>query len=333
LRNARSRSLAKLAEAREALKDFDSEDTSIIVSGSLARDEYTDDSDFDWSLLIDGVCDPGHHRVVREIRSRVAKLTNKPPGPERTFGDMVFSHDLVHHIGGEDDTNRNTTQRLLLVLESRVVGRTEAHARVRRNVLNRYLLEDRGFWREQSRFRVPRFLQNDLARYWRTVAVDFSYKRRNRGGEGWAIRNLKLRMSRKLVYVAGLLACYRCHMDSNPERRGKFFEEPNSKQQVISRLEQVFNMTPLENIAEALLRFPHLYGPARQIFDSYDGFVGVLSDSDKRRHLELLAEDGDSDELYQSARALSHTFRDGLLEFFFDPESEMEILTKNFGVF
>ena len=44
-------------------------------------------------------------------------------------------------------------------------------------------------------------------------------------------------------------------------------------------------------------------------------------------------EDADSDEIYQSARRLSHTFRDGLLEFFFDPESGMETLTKNYGVF
>lgn len=332
LREARSR--AKLNEARRALKGLDSEDTSIIVSGSLARDEYTDGSDFDWSLLIDGPCDPGHHKLVREIRAIVGNLTKKPPGAERTFGDMAFSHDLVHQIGGEDDTNRNTTRRLLLVLESRVVGRKEAHDRVRRSILNRYLLEDRGFWRKHSQFRVPRFLQNDFARYWRTMTVDFAYKLRNRAGEGWAIRNIKLRMSRKLVYAAGLLACYRCHIDLSPEQRDKLFGDANGKQEVISHLETVSGMTPLESVAEIFLRYPHLHGSAMKIFDSYDGFVGILSDGDKREHLEKLAEeDGVSDELYQTARALSHTFRDGLLEFFFDAQSEMETLTKNYGVF
>jgi len=36
---------------------LDSEDTSIVVSGSLARDEYTAGSDIDWTLLVDGSVD------------------------------------------------------------------------------------------------------------------------------------------------------------------------------------------------------------------------------------------------------------------------------------
>src|SRR5688572_14420087 len=63
---------------------------------------------------------------------------------------MIFSHDLIHQIGGEDDTNRNTTRRLLLLLESAPVGREDAYHRVFRNILNRYLLEDRGFWKVRN---------------------------------------------------------------------------------------------------------------------------------------------------------------------------------------
>ena len=85
---------------------------------------------------------------------------------------------LIHEIGGEDDNNRNTTRRLLLLLESRAIGREDAYKRVVRSILERYLLEDRGFWRG-TQYRVPRFLQNDFARYWRTLAVDFAYKLRN----------------------------------------------------------------------------------------------------------------------------------------------------------
>ncbi|HEX3683705.1 MAG TPA: hypothetical protein VHU83_14310 [Bryobacteraceae bacterium] len=166
------------------------------------------------------------------------------------------------------------------------------------------------------------------------MAVDFAYKLRDRAGEGWAIRNVKLRMSRKLVYVAGLLVCYRCHIDAWAEQRGKLFEDANAKQEVISRLQKVFSMTPLENVAEILLRYGHLRQSAIKIFDSYNEFVGILSDENKRLHLEKLAEQGgDSDELYRSARTLSHVFREGLLELFFDPNSEMDTLTKNYGVF
>src|ERR1700722_18443886 len=333
LRRAGDLAATKRQELRNALAHLDSDDTSIVVSGSLARDEFTEGSDVDWTLLIDGQSDPGHYALAQKIKEVIDSVAAKTVGQEGTFGAMVFSHDLVHQIGGEDDTNRNTTRRLLLLLESQVVGREGAYTRVVRDVLNRYLLEDRGFWRG-SGHRVPRFLQNDFARYWRTLAVDFAYKLRARSGKGWAIRNTKLRMSRKLIYVSGLLACFRCHLDYSAAERTKIFGDPNCRHEVIDHLETIFRLTPLEVIASVLMRYPHLDGCATKILSSYDEFIGMLSDAKAREHLENLREaDADEDKIYQRARSLSHTFRDGLLDFFFDPKSEMEELTKNYGVF
>jgi predicted nucleotidyltransferase len=333
LRQARTLAIQKRAELQSALVGLDSEDTSIVVSGSLARDEFTNGSDIDWTLLIDGLADPKHHDLVREVDVLIKPFAAKGPGKEGTFGSMVFSHDLIHEIGGEDDTNRNTTRRLLLLLESRVVGREDAYQRVVRNILNRYLLEDRGLWRG-SGHRIPRFLQNDFARYWRTMAVDFAYKLRKRSGEGWAIRNIKLRMSRKLIYVSGLLACYRCHLDFDDKERAALFNDPDRRKEVIDHLERVFSQTPLEIIAGVLLRYPHLEDAARMIINSYNDYLGILSDEGKRQHLETLKEvDAAKDEIYQEARRLTHTFRDGLLAFFFDSESGLDTLTKTYGVF
>jgi predicted nucleotidyltransferase len=116
MRSAKMRAQCKRAELQEALVGLDSEDTSIVVSGSLARDEFTEGSDIDWTLLIDGLADPKHHDLFRNIRTIVNSDAAKKPGVEGTFGAMVFSHDLIHQIGGEDDTNQNTTRRLLLCL-------------------------------------------------------------------------------------------------------------------------------------------------------------------------------------------------------------------------
>jgi len=260
-------------------------------------------------------------------------LASKPTGPEGNFGKMVFSHGLIHEIGGEDDTNRNTTRRLLLLLESRAVGREDAYVRVVRGILDRYLLEDRGLWKG-SGHRVPRFLQNDFARYWRTMTVDFAYKLRTRAGRGWAIRNIKLRMSRKLLYISGLLACYRCHLDYNDAERHAVYGDPGMKSEVIERLQLIFRKTPLEIVAGVLLRYPHLDDSARKILGSYDEFIGILADDRQRTRLDELQEhEVESDEIFQRARRLSHCFRDGLLEFFFDGQSDMSDLTKNYGVF
>lgn len=333
LRKAREVSAAKRQEIARLAVGLDSEDTSIVVSGSLARDEFTNGSDIDWSLLIDGSADPKHYDLLRKIGSVIDTLAAKSPGPEGTFGKMVFSHGLIHEIGGEDDTNLNTTRRLLLLLESRAVGRDVAHNKVVRGILDRYLLEDRGFWRG-SGHRVPRFLQNDFARYWRTMTVDFAYKLRNRGGKEWAIRNIKLRMSRKLLYISGLLACYRCHLDYDEIERARVYGDPGMRFEVIKRLQSIFRATPLEIVSGVLLRYPHLDASATKVLGAYDGFVGILSDSQQRKRLEDLKEDeADDDETYQKARSLSHDFRDGLLEVFFDEKSGMCNLTRNYGVF
>jgi len=333
LREAKRLALEKQAQLREALVEFQSEDASIVVFGSLSREEFTEHSDLDWTLLIDGAADPQHVPLARKIKAAIKPIQGKEPGREGTFGTMAFSHELVHQIGGQNDTNKNTTLRLLLLLESCCVSRDEAYRRVIRNVLIRYLFEDRGLW-SQSKHRVPRFLQNDFARYWRTIAVDFAFKQRDRGGEGWAIRNMKLRISRKLIYVSGLLGCFRCHLDFTPANWAALSTSKDREQLLVDYLGKVFEATPLEILSEMLLRFPHLAPASRVILDAYDGFVGVLADGDKRERLEQLTEDeANSDEVYQTTRRLSHAFRDGLLGLFFDQESGLDDLTKNYGVF
>lgn len=334
IRKAREFARRKRDELRTALTGFDSEDTSVVVFGSLARDEFTEGSDIDWTLLIDGSADPKHLELVHAVDQVIAKAAAKPPGREGTFGKMVFSHDLIHQIGGEDDTNRNTTQRILLLLESAVVGRKDAHDRVINGILQRYLSEDEAFIQRRSRHHVPRFLLNDFGRYWRTMAVDFAYKRRTRFGYGAALRNIKLRMSRKLIYISGMLTCFSCELRLPDVTGLRPPDLPPADAVCIDCLRRFLRQTPLEILAGTLLKLGNDDDLATSLFGSYDEFLDILSDARLRKHLdELDPRTQYEDETFLKARKLTHQFRDALLELFFERDKKLSSLTKVYGVF
>jgi hypothetical protein len=189
---ARERTERKLEERRRALGDVErDEDLAVVLMGSWGRLEVTGGSDNDFMCLVDG-----HPRT--EIRLSVTQAWEKMgshgkrPGNEDIFGVPAFSSDL-RTIGLEDDGNKNLTRRMLLLLESRWALGEEVFRKVKREVLGDYLRD------LDKDYHPPRFLLNDIFRYWRTIAVDFERKHRDRDGEEWGLRNAKLRTSRPML--------------------------------------------------------------------------------------------------------------------------------------
>jgi predicted nucleotidyltransferase len=334
IRDARGRALVLRQRLHDAAAALVPEDTSVVVFGSLARNELTSGSDIDWTLLVDGLANPRHYEDSMAIDDRVRELGHRGPGREGTFGGLAFSHDLIHRIGGNDDTNRNTTQRILLLLESAAIGPADAYERTIRNVLKRYVIEDYGWLHRSGPFNVPRFLQNDIARYWRTVAVDFAYKRRQRRGDGWAIRTVKLRLSRKMTFVAGLLACFSCATDPSlqidEDAHGAASTHP-----VIEHLSAYLRKTPLEILAATVLGHEPLRPAGAELFGSYNDFLALLDDPAQREHLQgLPPQDASSDAVYQDARGISHRFQGAVDRIFLEENgTEFPRLTRAYGVF
>lgn len=333
IRGARAKAEEERTKIGQLVTPFLNEDLSFVVFGSIARGESTTGSDLDWALLIDGQTSPAHLDSVLEIRSRIEREGFKQPGPEGVFGDLMFSHDLVHYIGGEDDDNANTTRRLLLLLESTPIGRRDAYDRTVLAVLNRYVLEDAGLQRASGKKRVPRFLQNDIARYWRTMAVDFAYKRRTRGGQGWALRTAKLRLSRKLIYASGLTMCFSCALEASIEQGGTP-SQATPPQRIVEYLSGYVGVPPLDIMAHFLLRFPKLNDSATTLFTSYDRFLALLNDEAKRQHLAgMTSPPVADDEIYREVRDVSTSFQRALTEIFMEREPDLTELTKLYGVF
>jgi hypothetical protein len=319
-------------------------DTSLITFGSLARDERTQGSDCDWTLLVDGLADGGHHESAAKIvRVLDEKKIAKPPGPTGVFGTLAYSHELVHQIGGEEDTNRNTTRRILLLLESTAIPGTNSvlvRERVIRQIIKRYLEQEPDLLLPNGKRRIPRFLLNDIVRYWRTMAVDYARKVRDRQADGWALRNIKLRLSRKLTFVSGMLTCFDCVLcPQSGESEDDLFKKTETR--LLSVQEHILKYvesTPIEILAKAV----GIYSPddetrkqlACQLFDAYDSFLGVLDDPGKREALETLPPNADEkDQGFQDARRVGKDFQTGLTQLFFHTNADLTATTQEFGVF
>ncbi len=325
---------------REKLRHFTSEDVDIVVFGSLARREWTSGSDVDWTMLIDGQANSEHRIAAREIERKLPETEYagrplKGPGREGTFGNMAFSHEIVHHIGGQADTNRNTTQRILLLLEATALreptGDSGPFERIVRQVLNRYLINDSAFHSHaDDESRIPRFLLNDIVRYWRTMCVDFAYKDWEQAGEKWALRNIKLRTSRKLLFVAGLLTVFSCFHNAALRRDDKNADYLLTLQR---HLLNFVHSTPL-NIVVWTLRSIGLDTQCAELLDAYEEFLAFMHDKQIRDHLAgLSAKSVYEDEQFLKCRANSHRLQDILKRVCFHEASPLRDFTFEYGVF
>lgn len=308
-------------------------DCAVVVFGSLARNEVTAGSDVDWTLLVDGQADPQHTAIVHEIRRCIDRLNKKAPGPTAVFGGQTISHDLIHQIGGEADSNRNTTRRILLLLESRaLVDFADVRERVMRHILRRYVEEDRAYHEDGRKFFLPWFLLNDVVRYWRTMAVDYAAKKRDRWNDGWALRNFKLRLSRKLIFTAGLAMCLSCQLRPSPALVSA--ETSDEVRRLLAELLMTFcNRTPLEVLAN----FAGAFGAdavAGEVFDAYDKFLAILRDDNERAKLAKMdVEDAVGDPFFRKAQEIGAAFQAGLSKLFFATDAELTKATQRYGVF
>jgi predicted nucleotidyltransferase len=315
---------------------YTSEDTSLVVFGSLARGEWTSASDLDWTYLIDGQANSDHFEIAQRMRRVFEDNKDKFEGPGQTgtFGNMAFSHDVIHQIGGQNDSNKNTTQRILLLLESTTIGKnTQAYERIIRGVINRYLEEDNHLLVEdKTRYRVPRFLLNDIVRFWRTMAVDFASKQRDRAGEGWGLRNAKLRMSRKLIFASGLLVCFGCNLNSELQKKISG-DVSDIKLDLVNYIRDQIKLTPLEVLANALEQYSIAKSLGDELFGAYAEFLKILGDKGARNELEnLRAAQSRTDPTFKRVRRVSEAFERALDLLFFE-NPKLAPLTRKYGVF
>lgn len=275
-------------------------DVAVVLMGSWGRRELTPSSDDDFMVLVRGPERPEPRPTVDAVRRAFADdpAGYGDPGREGIFGEVAYSADLVGNIGLDADSNTNLTRRMLLMLESIAACNDRVLDDARRDVIDAYLRDAR------KDHRPPRFLLNDLVRYWRTIGVDFVAKVRRRAGEGWGVRNAKLRTSRKLLFASGLLPVLRCH------------ELPLAD--VPAFLGAQFALPPTDRVADAFLRYGAVAEGA-EVLAAYDRFLALIGDPEVRAQLRAI--DGraaaDASPAFREVTALARAIDRGLIALLF----------------
>jgi hypothetical protein len=307
LARARRSTSEGLADRRARLGALSHQpDVAVVLMGSWGRFELTSGSDDDFMILVRG---PEREQVAPSIE-QVGTVLDKAPGDQGIFGKPVYSDQIIQKIGLERDNNSNLSQRMLLLLESVYATGAAVHGSVREQLIDRYL--------DQSvkDFRPPRFLLNDVIRYWRTICVDFAGKERE-GPEKWGIRNAKLRTSRKVLFAGGLLPVFEC---ARLEAR-----------QMAPFLRSQLDMAPTDRIAQAFLNH-QAPDPGGRALGAYDDFLGLLDEEDFRAELESVTrESSKSSAAFSEAARLGSELERGLSALLF--ETSLYPLVREYGIF
>jgi hypothetical protein len=337
LADAAKRTTERRAVASSAITAFldqeigESRDLSteplIAAFGSMARQEMAPGSDFDYLVILNRLeTDPGRILAYREAATKaLTAIGVPPPGSSGLFGVAVSGTEFVNTIGLETDTNLHLSRRILLLEESVPLNAADSWSRLVEAIAARYLHE-----KGERRPRVPRFLLNDVVRYWRTITVDYQAKRwQEIEGKKFGLRYVKLITARKLTFAAMIAALFSPVLEAEaatPESLRDRFTQPS--------LARLASLAPHigDDTREAL----------RRLLVAADEVVGLMADRNFRDAVEPISspQEAPQESEMGRARAVAERIQKALEELFLsdeplvsDSSSSLAALTRRYLMF
>lgn len=288
LGDARDASDRQLKTMRQAADEIIGDDPDIIVgvNGSIARREMTSGSDVDiFFLTLSG--DKNKAADLQEqYRYKLRSIGIKMPAAGGVFESPLPAYDLASKIGGEDDTNTYITIRMLYLLEGEWIHNQECFDNLRRDLVSHYVPDN------LDDHKLCRYFLSDVIRYWRTICVDFEFKTAE-ASKPRAIRLIKLRLSRMMLYFGGVAAVSETSNKDAAEKR-----------RVLLRL---LAMPPIDRLIDVFGR-DELDGA----LSAYATFLNSLDCADVRNALSLDGRQGLDTEAYKQLSKVARDFRDEL---------------------
>ena len=251
----------------------DSNNVCIGVVGSIGRHEglYTSDVDL---LPIWGGASSAFSDFAIVMENLREKVRHELSIDVSTSRDLMRSTQVselceAESIGGDTDDRRRLTQRILLLTESSQAGGHLSLNTVRRKILEAYVGDEVS---QRTASRHPMSVSNDIARYYRTVCMDYKSRAETRP-ENWCLRVCKLRGQRKFWYLATLFSISQAFEDSS---------ELNHSQK-IDLLAKVFEFPPMLRLCMAASDAEIV-----AIIECYIAYISELGEEDVRHALNLV---------------------------------------------
>lgn len=288
LDEALTRSEDQLKVMRDVAREVIGENSNVIVgvNGSIARREMTSGSDVDLFFLTLGDTGQQALDIKDAYRSRLIDLEIKMPAQDGVFDAVLSVDELLSNIGGDDDTNKFLTRRMLYLLEGEWVFNHTEFESLRARLIDHYVAENL----EDHKF--CQYLLNDIIRYWRTICVDFEQKTA-KGEKARAIRLIKLRFARMMLYFGGVAAIAQTGDIPAAEKQAKLLE--------------MFSLHPA-----ARLRAVFGEKDVMPALSSYATFLSALDDKSIRAALDSDGYSGLETDEYKELVEVARDFRDGL---------------------
>ena len=245
---------------------------SIVMTGSYGRCEASQESDLDIFTIVDSkdVIKP-YRTVTRKLKTAIAKIVPKNPGKTGTFGfgAIISIDEILKDIAGVNDTNKNITRRMLMLLEGKALFNARKFTEYRKQLLQTYI-KDR-----VNSGQLAKFFLNDIIRYWRTMATDYETKTTN-DDRDWGVRSIKLRFSRKLIYFSGIITAAETVEGTNAVK--------------INRVVRLLDQCPIDRIQEIGRTFaPEL---TDELIEHYRYFISEISKPEVRATLDNMQRTG-----------------------------------------
>lgn len=180
-------SLAKKLFQKELKTIYFKDKYCIVAVGSYGRYEASQESDLDGYFIYEKALPK---KTIAIINEKIKEVAHKSSIRLSRGFNPISLNDMHKNIGGRNDTNPSITNRILFLLESECLYGQPFYSLAYKKILKKYLNDVLKF-----RKQAPRFLLNDVIRYYRTICVDYEFKITEENKD-WALRNIKLRFSR-----------------------------------------------------------------------------------------------------------------------------------------